>query len=324
MSDFKTLKGLFIKHVSSDPANPIHGQIWYNTTTQSLKGSITIEAWAAGGNMASTRRNHGGTGIQTSALAFGGFGDNPTVNFNHTEEYDGSSWTETANLGTARRGPEGFGTQTASVANGGFPPPGKLTEEYNGSAWTSGNASNTARTNRFGTAGTLTAGLIFSGSASVNTESYDGTNWTEVANLSTAAGNTDGTGTSTAAICTGGDATGTLQVQTEEWDGSSWTSGGDLITAIQQHGTFGPSTQAYSVAGDNASPAVTAVVELYNGTSWVLSPSLATARNGGSTAGATSPAIAGLFGGGFPGSGAGINSTEEFDSAVTTRTWDTT
>ena len=34
MSDFKSLKGLYIKHVSSDPSNLIEGQIWYNTTTQ--------------------------------------------------------------------------------------------------------------------------------------------------------------------------------------------------------------------------------------------------------------------------------------------------
>mgnify|MGYP003137728399 CR=1 FL=1 len=323
MSDFKTLKGLFIKHVSSDPSNPIQGQIWYNTGIQTLKGAITIEAWAAGGNMANARRNHGGFGIQTAALAFGGFAGSPPTNLNHTEEYDGSAWAETANLSTARRGPEGFGTQTAGVANGGFPPPGKLTEEYNGSSWTAVTASNTARLNMFGTAGTLTAGLIFSGSESVNAESYDGTNWTEVANLSTAVGNSSGTGTSTAALCTGGDATGTLQVKAEEWDGSSWTAGGDLITAVQQQGTFGPSTQAYSCGGNR--PGVTAVVELYNGTAWVLSPSLATARDSQACAGATSPAVAGLIGGGFPGSTpAGVATTEEFDSAVKTRTWDTT
>ena len=175
----------------------------------------------------------------------------------------------------------------------------------------------------FGTAGTLTAGLIFSGSASVNAESYDGTNWTEGPNLSSAVGNSSGTGTSTAALCAGGESGGTWYVQTEEWDGSSWTAGGDLNTGVQQHGIFGPSTQAYSCAGNR--PAYTAVVELYNGTAWVLSPSLATAKDGAATAGATSPAIAGLFAGGFPGSTpAGVATTEEFSSAVTTRSVDTT
>ena len=59
MSEFKTLKGLFIKHVSSDPANPIHGQIWYNTTTQTLKVAPEISAWAAGGSLNNRRYSLG-------------------------------------------------------------------------------------------------------------------------------------------------------------------------------------------------------------------------------------------------------------------------
>ena len=168
----------------------------------------------------------------------------------------------------------------------------------------------------FGTAGTLTAGLIFSGSASVNTESYDGTNWTEVANLSTAVGNSSGTGTQTAALCSGGDASGTLQTATEEWDGSAWTSGGALNTAVQQHGTFGPSSNAFSCGGNQ--PTVTGQVENYNGTSWVTGISMTTARDSHACVGATSPAVAGLVGGGFPGSTpAGVNTTEEFTGETT-------
>ena len=51
MSNYKTLKGLFIKHVSSDPSNLIEGQIWYNTTTQVLKVAPQITSWASGGDM---------------------------------------------------------------------------------------------------------------------------------------------------------------------------------------------------------------------------------------------------------------------------------
>ena len=284
----------------------------YNVTSM----TITAGAWASGGNMANARRNHGGAGIQTAALAFGGFAGSPPTNLAHSEEYDGSSWSEGSNINTARRGPEGFGTQTAGVANGGFPPPGSVTEEYDGSSWTSVNASNTARLNMFGTAGTLTAGLIFSGSASVNTESYDGTNWTEVANLSTAVGNSSGTGTQTAALCSGGDASGTLQTATEEWNGSAWTSGGALNTAVQQHGTFGPSSNAFSCGGNQ--PTVTGQVENYNGTSWATGISMTTARDSHACVGATSPAVAGLVGGGFPGSTpAGVNTTEEFTGETT-------
>ena len=48
MSDFKTLKGLYIKHRSSDPSNLIEGEIWYNTTTQTLKVAPQIGTWATG------------------------------------------------------------------------------------------------------------------------------------------------------------------------------------------------------------------------------------------------------------------------------------
>ena len=43
MSDFRTLKGLYIKHISSDPSNLVAGDIWYNTTTQTLKIAPLID-----------------------------------------------------------------------------------------------------------------------------------------------------------------------------------------------------------------------------------------------------------------------------------------
>ena len=40
MADYKTLHGTNIDTVSSDPDNPVKGQVWYNTTSQALKGRI--------------------------------------------------------------------------------------------------------------------------------------------------------------------------------------------------------------------------------------------------------------------------------------------
>ena len=57
MSDFKTLKGLYIKNRSSDPANPIEGEIWYNTTTGTLKVAPKLAAWSSGGNLNTGRIN---------------------------------------------------------------------------------------------------------------------------------------------------------------------------------------------------------------------------------------------------------------------------
>ena len=109
MSDFKTLKGFYIKHVSSDPSNLIEGQIWYNTTTRSLKVAPETTAFSSGGALTTGRNafHEGGAGTQTAGLVFGG--DVPPDS-NATEEYDGSSWTNGGDLGTARRSLAGAGT----------------------------------------------------------------------------------------------------------------------------------------------------------------------------------------------------------------------
>ena len=38
MTTYKELKGTNIEVNSSDPSNPIEGQVWYNTTSNVLKG----------------------------------------------------------------------------------------------------------------------------------------------------------------------------------------------------------------------------------------------------------------------------------------------
>jgi hypothetical protein len=38
MANYTGIQGQNILIVSSDPSNPVEGQIWYNTTSQTLKG----------------------------------------------------------------------------------------------------------------------------------------------------------------------------------------------------------------------------------------------------------------------------------------------
>ena len=121
MSDFKTLKGLFIKHVSSDPSNLIEGQIWYNTTTQTLKVAPLLGAWSSGGNRNNSMYDGTGFGIQTALVAAGGITDEQQA---ICETYDGSSWTETNDLNTARGQCGGAGTATAGLSVGGYAPGG--------------------------------------------------------------------------------------------------------------------------------------------------------------------------------------------------------
>ena len=37
MAEYKQLHGTNIETVSSDPSNPVNGQVWYNSTSQALK-----------------------------------------------------------------------------------------------------------------------------------------------------------------------------------------------------------------------------------------------------------------------------------------------
>ena len=74
MTTYKDIRGTHIKTVTTDPPAPVNGQMWYNSTTQIMKGftSNPAGAWAAGGNM-NTGRNHlGSAGTKDAALAFSG------------------------------------------------------------------------------------------------------------------------------------------------------------------------------------------------------------------------------------------------------------
>jgi hypothetical protein len=77
MAEYINIRGQSIEVVASDPANPTLGQIWYNSTSNTLKGLgvSAAGAWATGNNMNTARSGLAGTGTQTAAVSFGG--ENP-------------------------------------------------------------------------------------------------------------------------------------------------------------------------------------------------------------------------------------------------------
>jgi len=119
MANYTGIQGQNILIVSSDPANPTEGQIWYNSTSNLLKGyQFAAGAWATSGNLNTARRSLGGSGIQTASLAFGG--NNGPGAIGATELWNGTSWTSNpTGLATARSGLSGAGTQTVALAFGG-------------------------------------------------------------------------------------------------------------------------------------------------------------------------------------------------------------
>jgi len=330
MSTFKEIRGTLIKSVSSDPANPQIGQIWYNSTIGSLKGYQSIGgAWAAGGNMSTAMLRAAAAGTQTAGLVFGGI--QSTGDGSVTNEYDGTNWTVGGALTTARQILAGAGSQTAGLGFGGYGPPSMnaKTETYNGSSWTEVGDLNTARGALSG-CGTQTAALAAGGyyilppgntsGYYANVEEWNGSSWTEVNNLPQVVSAGVGTGTQTAALNVGGRNNppgGTTIANAYEYDGTNWTTGGSLGTATNSAGIGGSQTAAVFFGGQTPSaPSGTSTSQLYDGSSWTTTGSLATARRELSGQGTQTAALA--SGGNIP---PPTNTSEEFtDPSFATQT----
>ena len=302
MADYSSIKGNRVQYLTSDPTldSNSEGQVWYNSTTGSLKGLVQIKAWSSGGNLGTARRAFdGGSGTQTAALIAGGQGPAlPTYN-SATEEYSGYAWSAGGNLNTARSELAAAGTQTSTVAFAGEVAGvgvTSVTEEYNGSSWTNSNPVNTAR-RQIASSGTQTAALMFAGAepaASNKTESYDGTSWTALPGTTNIArASFGGDGTQTAAMAVGGPST-----TTEKWDGTSWSNDASLNRTIDGSNIYVGTTSHGITTGGREPPGTTLVsaTEEYDSVSFSqTSATLSTARRELSGAGNGTSALA--FGG---------------------------
>jgi len=306
MTTFKEIRGTTIEVVSSDPTNPETGQIWYNSSSGTLKGYVyaTVNAWSAGGNMNTARASGvggvGNTASNNAALGFGGYlqtGGNTGA----SESYNGTSWTNTPSLNTARRNlPSGLGTQTAALCVGGFSTgQTSATESFNGSSWTTVNSLNTAGGRQ--NSGTQTAGLAFGGyggSIITATESWNGTSWTTTpANLNTGRFRGAGFGLQTASVLVAGDTGGDIYTSaTELYNGTSWTSNPTgYIRATNLLGGAGTQTAGLCFGGgEGANPGapISNTTVSWNGSTFTTLPAtLTTAREGGSSAGSQTSAL---------------------------------
>jgi hypothetical protein len=306
MAQYTGIQGQNILIVSSDPANPVEGQIWYNSTTNLLKGYTALNAgWASGGNLNTGRILSKAVGTVSATLTTGGYlGGPPAVDTSTAaESYNGSSWTTVGSMNTKRYSHGASGTQTAAIAYTGVNPPTvTATESYNGSSWTTTPA--TVNTGRYGFGmsgnGTQTA-TIFAGGTNTGTsalsdsESYNGSAWTTTPVLGTATMYGSGCGTQTAAIIAGGGPTHVSQTftTTQLWNGSSWTTNPTgLNTGRGDLALFG--TQTSALAAGAPAPAV----ESWNGSTWTTTTAMPALRNSGIGAGASGSS--GILIGGSP------------------------
>jgi hypothetical protein len=329
MAGYNEIRGLRVKYLSADPANAEAGQVWYNSTSGTLRvQGIGSQSVTSGTPLITARNGLAGAGIQTAALAFGGDVSPPITNL--TEEYNGSGWAVGGTLNQQRKDFGGAGTQTAGLGFGGYNS-GSVnnSEEYNGSSWTAGNNLGTARYRLVGL-GTQTAAMALGGRGgsgpspgvvTTTVENYDGTNWTSGTAFNTARQAGGAAGTNTAGLICGGGATpvpaGTTNTaNSEEWNGTSWTEGNNMPSAKRAFaGQNGLQTAAIMMGG---APNAT-IIQTYDGTSWSTSPAtLVTQRhNGSGTCGA--PGTTGLAVGGSADPGP-TGSTEEYNFGTSTFT----
>jgi hypothetical protein len=122
MANYKELEGFGVQTLATDPDTPGWvGSIFYNSTSGTFKvvkpGGVTAGTWSSGGNLNEPKTAVAGAGIQTAALAAGGYFGPPILS--STELYNGTSWTEVNDLNTARYYLGGAGSQTAAIATAG-------------------------------------------------------------------------------------------------------------------------------------------------------------------------------------------------------------
>jgi len=282
MADYQDIRGLRVKYLSADPSTATAGEVWYNSTSGTLKASLMVGAWSSGG-AASNNTSSALSGTQTAAIAgfgydYGGPGQSTTI----SEEYNGASWTTGGVGNTTRYATNQSGPQTATMALGGLdgPPPYALSD---------------------------------------SAEDYNGTGWTTVANLPAARGYSLAiTGPSAAILATGGaeNISGDPIDTTFEFSSGAWTTSTVYPTSLNGIGAVGTQTAAFFYGGfsEGTGATVTAATNDYNGTAYSAETSLPTAsRNWGGRSGTQTACIAAC---GSPGPG----SPNPFSN--TTLTWD--
>jgi len=297
MADYININGNNIPIRASDPSNPIAGEIWYNLTTNQLKGhTYSSGAWSSGGTKNVDNFYRMSAGTQTAAILAGGRVNPPQLSGTQTETYDGTTWSPVSSMPVACDSGNGIGSQTAMLIGGAsstapVSPGGKrLTTDLYDGTWTTGPNRNNTIVVYYGGAGGpagQTAGLVFGGDAggpldSDQSEEWNGSSWTTGNNLLEGAESITGFGTQTAAVALGGyDKNTTSRINdTQLYDGTCFSAGNGMIVAGNSFGTGG--TQALGLAWGGSNPTSPPMNGTYgyDGTSWTTFPATIPVGNG--------------------------------------------
>tara|TARA_Y100001937_G_C7107268_1_gene325683 strand:- start:285 stop:1289 length:1005 start_codon:yes stop_codon:yes gene_type:complete len=281
MATYKDIAGTKVQNITGDPSDPIQGQIWYNETSNVLKGLVVNAsgAWAAGPSINTGRGSGSGAGTKASGIIMAGY--TPTLpspeSSSYTETWNGSSWTETTDSSTNRIGPAGAGADNeAAMVFGGTTGPGaglSQVEVWNGSSWTEVNEVNTARDAMTNSGcGTITDAIYAGGRGpSTASEKWNGTSWTSTPSLNNGKTSPTTFGDSEGAINVLGATSTTVRNYCESWNGSAWTEVNEVNTGRSQGCGAGVQTLGIVNGGEGPGPSGGPLfnnTEAWNGTAW--------------------------------------------------------
>ena len=284
MSTYREIIGKKIKKVSSDPSDGVDGEMWYNSTTGTLRGIAISEAWISSASMATPRSTMAGGGSNTSAITTGENGGNPS-NAVLAESYNGTGWTSETNVPSPLGYTNGTGANSEAYVQlgGGYPSRTGTALDYDGSSWTSATAV------PGGSPGYIEAGAcgpsadaLYCGGNNGETTTWErgSGSWTSGGAMASGAYAPTIVGTQTAAISMGGlTYPGGYRDFNQEYNGSAWTSLTVLPATRGYSGGAGIQTLSMIIGGNSPGPAAVTTTLQWDGSSWTSTPSLGTARN---------------------------------------------
>ena len=338
MATYRSIVGLKIKKRSSDPSNPVLGEMWYNTTTGTLKvRGFGSASWSSGATAPGAYMTFAGCGTQSAYIKTMGNDGSPAPNplANDSQEYNGTSWTGVPNSPLERRDPAGGGVQTAAIFFGGQGPSGAASNSisYDGSSFSGIPSMNHNRRSCNGT-GISTAIITVGGAGPpsgspegvmTNVEHYNGSSWANETATPYAVASGGSGGVESAALMVGGVSPGPEGPEagvftTLEYDGSSWTAGGSASVARnrQSVGMAGTQTAMLVYGGGPNKQAV----EAYDGSSFSNDSTLATGNNGRGNQNNEGYSTTAIYVGAPnpPGSAPGASTVEEYTAAAAATT----
>ena len=285
MSTYREIIGKKIKKVSSDPSSGLDGEMWYNSTTGTLRGRAIIEAWVSTSPMSSPRATMAGGGTNTSAITTGKNGANPS-DAAFAESYNGTGWANETNVPTALGYASGTGSSSEAYVQigGGYPSKTGTVLDYDGSSWTSATAVPGGGPGYIeaGAAGPSADALVAGGNnGETTTWERGGGSWTSGGAMASGVYAPTLVGTQTAAISMGGVTyPGGYKDYNQDYNGTAWTSLTVLPSIRGYSGGAGIQTLSMIIGGGApGSPGLLAACLKWDGSSWTSIANLGTARN---------------------------------------------